>query len=125
MGIAGGVGVALEGVQASVAALDALEKEDDFLASGAHAGAGVDISAGTDVLQRRYGIRLERLELMARLEAQLAATKARDAAEAAEFQHAMTPPDASIQDRTYADMSVVEEIAGVLTYHGEGRESPR
>ncbi|WP_369693206.1 DUF222 domain-containing protein [Arthrobacter sp. DNA4] len=27
----------------------------------------------------------------------------------------MTPPDASIQDRAYADMSVVEEIAGVLT----------
>ncbi|BCW80273.1 HNH endonuclease signature motif containing protein [Arthrobacter sp. NicSoilC5] len=115
MGIAGGVGVALEGVHASVAALDALEKEDDFLASGAHAGAGVDVSAGTDVLQRRYGIRLERLELMARLEAQLAATKAHDAAEAVEFQQAMTPPDASIQDRTYADMSVVEEIAGVLT----------
>ncbi|MEV4991079.1 DUF222 domain-containing protein [Pseudarthrobacter sp. LMD1-1-1.1] len=52
---------------------------------------------------------------MARLEAQLAATKARDAAEAVEFQQAMTPPDASVQDRTYADMSVVEEIAGVLT----------
>ncbi|MDE8589320.1 HNH endonuclease signature motif containing protein [Arthrobacter sp. NQ4] len=115
MGISGGLGAVLEGVRASVAALDALEKEDDFLASGAHAGAGVDISAGTDVLQRRYGIRLERLELMARLEAQLAAVKAETAAEAVEFQQTMTPPDASIQDRTYADMSVVEEIAGVLT----------
>ncbi|VXC17596.1 HNH endonuclease signature motif containing protein [Arthrobacter sp. 8AJ] len=115
MGISGGLGAVLEGVRASVAALDALEKEDDFLASGAHGGAGVDIGAGTDVLQRRYGIRLERLELMARLEAQLAAVKAETAAEAVEFQQTMTPPDASIQDRTYADMSVVEEIAGVLT----------
>ncbi|WP_324643966.1 HNH endonuclease signature motif containing protein [Pseudarthrobacter sp. LT1] len=115
MGISGGLGAVLEGVRASVAALDALEKEDAFLASGAHGGAGVDIGAGTDVLQRRYGIRLERLELMARLEAQLAAVKAETAAEAVEFQQAMTPPDASIQDRTYADMSVVEEIAGVLT----------
>ncbi|BCW81261.1 HNH endonuclease signature motif containing protein [Arthrobacter sp. NicSoilC5] len=115
MGISGGLGAVLEGVRASVAALDALEKEDAFLASGAHGGAGVDIGAGTDVLQRRYGIRLERLELMARLEAQLAAVKAETAAEAVEFQQTMTPPDASIQDRTYADMSVVEEIAGVLT----------
>ncbi|VXC42653.1 conserved hypothetical protein [Arthrobacter sp. 8AJ] len=115
MGIGGGAGLALKGVHASVAALDALNREDSFLAAGAHAGAGVDIGAGTDVLRRRYEIRLERPELMARLEAQIAATKARDAAEAVEFQHAMTPPDASIQDRTYADMSVVEEIAGVLT----------
>jgi len=115
MGISGGLGAVLEGVRASVAALDALEKEDAFLASGAHGGAGVDIGAGTDVLQRRYGIRLERLELMARLEAQLAAVKARDAAEAVEFQQAMTSPDASVEDRTYAGMSVVEEIAGVLT----------
>ncbi|WP_159631428.1 HNH endonuclease signature motif containing protein [Arthrobacter sp. 8AJ] len=52
---------------------------------------------------------------MARLEAQLAAVKAETAAEAVEFQQAMTPPDASIQDRTYGDMSVVEEVAGVLT----------
>ncbi|UTT69160.1 HNH endonuclease [Arthrobacter sp. DNA4] len=112
MGIDGGAGVALEGVRASVAALDALdalEKEDAFLASGAHTCAGVD------ALQRRYEIRLERLELFARLEAQLGAVKARDAVEAVEFQQAMTPPGASIEDRTYADMSVVEEIAGVLT----------
>ncbi|MGN7199795.1 HNH endonuclease [Arthrobacter sp. SAFR-044] len=109
MGIGGGAGVALEGVLASAAALDALEKEDAFLASGAHVGAGVD------VLQRRYEIRLERLEAASRLEAQLAAVKARDAAEAIEFQRAMTPPGASVQDRTYAEMSVVEETAGVMT----------
>ncbi|MBT2565782.1 DUF222 domain-containing protein [Arthrobacter sp. ISL-85] len=109
MGIGSGVGVALAVVSASVAALDALEREDAFLASGAAVGAGVDL------LQRRYQIRLERLELASRLEARLSALKARDAAEAVGFQQAMTPPDASVQDRTYAQMSVVEEIAGVLT----------
>ncbi|MGN7199224.1 DUF222 domain-containing protein [Arthrobacter sp. SAFR-044] len=109
MGIGGGAGVALEGVLASAAALDALGKEDVFLASGAHVGAGVD------VMQRRYEIRLERLEAASRLEAQLAAVKARDAAEAIDFQQAMTPPNAPVQERTYAGISVVEEIAGVLT----------
>ena len=104
-----GVGVVLASLDASVAALDSLNREDSFLAAGAGAGAGMD------VLQRRYGIRLERLEVAARLEAQLAAVKAQDTAEAVEFQRALTPPDASIHDRTYADMSVVEEIAGVLT----------
>jgi len=47
MGNSGGVGVALEGVQAAVAALDALDREDAFLASGLGVGSGVD------VLQRR------------------------------------------------------------------------
>jgi hypothetical protein len=93
----------------SVAAIDALDREDAFLASGTAVGSGVD------VLQRRYEIRLERLELVSRLEARLAAVKARDAAEAVGFQQAMTPPDASMHDITYAEMSVVEEIAGVLT----------
>ncbi|MDE8589422.1 HNH endonuclease signature motif containing protein [Arthrobacter sp. NQ4] len=109
MGIGGGAGVALEGVHASVAALGALEKEDAFLASGAHAGVGMD------VFQHRYELCLEGLELTARLEAQLAALKSRQAGRAVELQQAMTPPDASVEDRTYADMSVVEEIAGVLT----------
>ncbi|QDG90553.1 HNH endonuclease signature motif containing protein [Pseudarthrobacter sp. NIBRBAC000502770] len=98
-----------EGIGVSVAALDALEREDAFLATGVGVGAGVD------VLQRRYEIRLERLELTACLEAQLAAMKARYAAEAVGFQEAMTPADASVEDRTYAEMSAVEEIAGVLT----------
>ncbi|UKA76864.1 HNH endonuclease signature motif containing protein [Arthrobacter sp. FW306-07-I] len=115
MAVISGVGAGVEGVQASVAALGALDaisvldREDAFLASGIAVGPGVD------VLRRRYEIRLERLELTARLEAQLAAMKARDAAEAVGFQQAMTPPDASVQDRTYAEMSAVEEIAGVLT----------
>ncbi|MFB0838618.1 HNH endonuclease [Arthrobacter sp. E44] len=127
MASSSGVGAGVQGVHASVAALDALDaisvldREDAFLASGvavgsgAALGSGVGVGSGVDVLRRRYEIRLERLELAARLEAQLAAMKARDAAEAIGFQQAMTPPDASIQDRTYAEMSVVEEIAGVLT----------
>jgi len=98
-----------EGIGVFVAALDALDREDAFLA------VGVGVGADVDVLQRRYELRLERLELVARLEAQLAAVKARDAADAVGFQEAMTPPDASVDDRTYAEMSVVEEIAGVLT----------
>src|SRR6478736_5838363 len=104
--------VVLEGVRASVAALDALEREDASLAAGLDVGFGLGagVGAGVDVLQRRYEIRLERLELTSRLEAQLAAVKARDAVDAAGFQEAMTPPDASVQDRTYGQMSVVEEI---------------
>jgi hypothetical protein len=68
-----------------------------------------------DVLQRRYEIRLERMAVTKQLEAQIAAIKARDAAEAIEIQHAMTPPEAPVHERTYAEMSAVEEIAGVLT----------
>jgi len=115
MGISSGVGVVLEGVPASVAALDALDRADAALASGTAFGSEAAVGSGVDVLQRRYEIRLERLEVIARLEARLSAMKARDAAEAVGFQQAMTPPDASLHDRTYAEMSVVEEIAGVLT----------
>ncbi|MFP5311119.1 MAG: hypothetical protein ACLGH7_01690, partial [Actinomycetes bacterium] len=136
MGISGGVGVDTEGVHATVAAcvagLDALDREDAALegralegralggtflvpaAAGAGAGAAGVYGAGVDVLQRRYEIRLERLELTAQLEARLAARKAQDAAEALGFQDAMTAPDATGQDRVYARMSTVEEIAGVL-----------
>ncbi|MFF2346339.1 HNH endonuclease [Pseudarthrobacter sp. NPDC058119] len=110
MGIGGGVGVVLEGVRASVAALDGLTFEDQNLEDAAMTAVG----SGVDVLQRRYEIRLERLEVAARLEAQLAAVKARDAAESVGFQEALTPPDASVTDCTYVRMSVVEEIAGVL-----------
>ncbi|MDQ0767537.1 hypothetical protein QF031_000286 [Pseudarthrobacter defluvii] len=115
MGIGSGVGVASEGVSASVAALDALAVLDSLDREDAFLGAGVGVGSGVDVLERRYGIRLERLEVISRLEAQLAAVKARDVTEAVGFQQAMTPPDASVQDRTYTEMSVVEEIAGVLT----------
>ncbi|TQJ35034.1 HNH endonuclease signature motif containing protein [Arthrobacter sp. SLBN-122] len=109
MEISSGGGVVLEGVHSSVAALDALDCEDNFLA------AGVGIGADVDVLQRRYELRLTRLEVVKRLEAQLAAVKAVDVAEAVEIQHAMLAPDAPMHECTYAEMSAVEEIAGVLT----------
>ena len=108
MGISGGFGVVLEGVRASVAALDALVLEDRILEHPALSAAAGDI----DVLQRRYELCLGRLEVVARLEAQLAAVKAQDAVECMGLQQAMSPPDASVQDRTYAEMSTVEEIAG-------------
>ena len=111
MGISGGFGAVLEGVHASVAALDALVLEDRNLEHPALSAAAGD----SDVLQRRYELCLGRLEVVARLEAQLAAVKARDAAECMGLQQAMTAPDASVQDRTYVEMSTVEEIAGVLT----------
>ncbi|MDQ0798654.1 DUF222 domain-containing protein [Arthrobacter sp. SLBN-112] len=108
MEISSGAGVALEGVHASVAALDALDCEDSFLA------AGVGVGADVDVLQRRYELRLARLEVVKRLEAQLAAVKAGDVAEAVAIQNAMLAPDAPVHERTYAEMSAVEEIAGAL-----------
>jgi len=111
MGIGGGFGAVLEGVHASAAALDALVLEDLNLEHPALTASAGDI----DVLQRRYKLCLERLEVVARLEAQLAAVRARDVAECLGLQQAMTPPDASVQDHTYAEMSAVEEIAGVLT----------
>ncbi|MDT0171198.1 DUF222 domain-containing protein [Pseudarthrobacter sp. BRE9] len=118
MEIGAGHGVALEavrasGVHASLAALDALDREDKFLAVGA--GTGSDVGADVDVLQRRFELRLDRLEVVKRLEAQLAAVKARDVAETVEIQHAMLAPDAPVHERTFAEMSAVEEIAGVLT----------
>jgi hypothetical protein len=108
MGNGAGTAAAMEGVHASVERLDAMFLEDASLASDS-AGAGVD------VLQRRYEIRLDRLELLSGLEGQVAALKAQDAAESIEIQHAMTPPEAPVHERTYAEMSAVEEIAGVLT----------
>ncbi|TQJ36018.1 uncharacterized protein DUF222 [Arthrobacter sp. SLBN-122] len=109
MRISSGVGVALEGVHTSVAALDALAAEDSFLAAGV--GVGPDVN----VLQRRYELRLARLEVSSRLRAQLAAVEARDAVECVGFQHAMLAPDAPVHERKYAEMSAVEEIAGILT----------
>ncbi|WP_285248690.1 HNH endonuclease signature motif containing protein [Pseudarthrobacter sp. efr-133-R2A-89] len=109
MGIGSDLAVVMEGVSASVAALCGLVLEDASLCSDA------DVGADVDVLQRRYGLRLERLELVARLEAQLAAVKAQDVADTVDIQHALLPPDAPVDERTYAEMSVVEEIAGILT----------
>ncbi|MDQ0801869.1 hypothetical protein [Arthrobacter sp. SLBN-112] len=94
-----GEAVAVEGIAASIAALDALDLEDALLASGAHADAEVD------ALQRRYEIRLERLEIRSRLAARLMAGQVRDAADAVEFQQAMTAPDAPVHERTFAEMS--------------------
>ncbi|WP_240684910.1 HNH endonuclease signature motif containing protein [Arthrobacter nitrophenolicus] len=96
------------GIHASVTALNALFRDDAQLRN-------VVDGTGPDVLQRAYEIRLERLGVVARLEAQIAALKARDAAEAVELQNAMTPPDARLQERTFREISVVEEIAGILT----------
>ncbi|MBX7442587.1 HNH endonuclease [Arthrobacter sp. MAHUQ-56] len=104
----------MEGVHASVAALDALFLEEAALAS-AGAADGHGAGSGVDVLQRQYGIRLERLAGYSKLESMIAAAKAQDAADCIAIQQAMTPPEASMQERTYAEMSVVEEIAGVLT----------
>ncbi|MDQ0675383.1 hypothetical protein QFZ36_002944 [Pseudarthrobacter siccitolerans] len=109
MGNGAGTVAAMDGIHASIAGLDALFVEDAALTTGASTGAEMD------VLQRQYEIRLERMAGVKQVEAQLAAVKARDAAEAIEIQHAMTPPEASVQERTYAEMSAVEEIAGVLT----------
>ncbi|MGO4238443.1 HNH endonuclease signature motif containing protein [Pseudarthrobacter sp. YAF2] len=110
MGIGTDPAVVMEGVRASVAALDALDLEDASLAS-----ASACVGDGVDVLERRYEIRLERMELRSRLAAQLAAGQAQDAVDAIEFQQAMLAPNTSVQDCTFAEMSVVEEIAGVLT----------
>ncbi|MGC0236248.1 HNH endonuclease signature motif containing protein [Arthrobacter nitrophenolicus] len=107
------VAAPMEGVFASMAALNALFLEEEALTTGLAAGA--DGGAGVDLLGRLYRIRLERLGLEKRLEAQVAALTARDAAQSLDLQQAMTPPDASTQDRTYAEISAVEEIAGVLT----------
>ncbi|MHC6231495.1 HNH endonuclease signature motif containing protein [Arthrobacter sp. MMS24-T111] len=109
MGIGADLAAVMEGVSASVAALSGLVLEDASLTSDLHAGVSVD------VLQRQYGLCLERLELVARLEAQLAAVKARDVAECVDIQHALLPPDAPVEERTFAEMSAVEEIAGILT----------
>ncbi|MDT0194687.1 DUF222 domain-containing protein [Arthrobacter sp. AB6] len=109
MGNGAGTALAMEGIQASTSRLNALFLEDSALEAGGGAGAGVD------VLQRRYELCLERMAVAKQLEAQIAAVKAGDAAEAVGIQHAMTPPDAPLHERTYAEMSAVEEIAGVLT----------
>lgn len=105
--------VGVEALFATVTALAALDAEDAALASAA--GASAVAGDGVDVLQRAYEIRLERMGLEKKLEAQAAARKARSVAEAADLQHAMIPPDAPLHERTYTNMSAVEEIGGILT----------
>ncbi|MFE8887429.1 DUF222 domain-containing protein [Pseudarthrobacter enclensis] len=102
----------MEGLRAAVAALDALFLTDAGLdRADPHA---VDCGS-VDVLERKSMLRLERLALWSRLEAQIAAGKARDAAEFAEFQEAMTPPEATGSERAFVEMSTTAEVAGVLT----------
>ncbi|WP_411373657.1 DUF222 domain-containing protein [Arthrobacter sp. MPF02] len=113
MGSDVGAAAAMEAINATVAALAALDAEDAALASAGSSGAVA--GDGVDVLQRAYEIRLERMGLEKKLEAQAAARKALSAAEAMDLQHAMIPPDAPLHDRTYTEIATVEEIAGILT----------
>ncbi len=102
----------MEGLRVSIAGLDALflgEFELDRADPDAVAGEAVD------VLERKSELRLQRLAFWKQLEAQVAAGKARDAAEFAEFQEAMTPPDATGSERVFVEMSTTAEVAGVLT----------
>ncbi|WP_240685053.1 HNH endonuclease signature motif containing protein [Arthrobacter nitrophenolicus] len=113
MGNSAVVAAPMEGVFATTAAINALFLEEAALKT-AHANGDAD-GSGVDVLGRLYELRLERLGLESKLEAQTTALKARDAAQSLDLQQAITPPDASAHDRTFAEISAVEEIAGVLT----------
>ncbi|WP_411376042.1 DUF222 domain-containing protein [Arthrobacter sp. MPF02] len=112
MGNGVGAAAAMEAIYATVVALAALDAEDAALAD---AGSSGSAGNGVDVLRRAYEIRLERLALEKKLESQAAARKARSVVEAMDLQQAMTPPDAPLHDRTYTEISTVEEIAGILT----------
>nr|WP_050767146.1 HNH endonuclease signature motif containing protein [Pseudarthrobacter chlorophenolicus] len=104
----------MEGLRASMASLDALLLEDvelDCAQDPDVEGA----AAVVDVLGRKSELRLQRLAFWSRLEAQVAAGKAHDAADFAEFQEAMTPSDASEAEKTFVEMSTTAEVAGVLT----------
>nr|WP_322787059.1 hypothetical protein [Pseudarthrobacter chlorophenolicus] len=115
----------MEAVRASVAGLDALFREDSELdrvvGSAAMAtpddarAAGPTVPTDVDVLERKSELRLQRLAFWSRLEAQVAAGKARDAADFAEFQEAMTPSEATGLERAFVEMSTTAEVAGVLT----------
>ncbi|WP_231994484.1 hypothetical protein [Pseudarthrobacter equi] len=96
---------------ASAASLDALFLKDAELdrAGSDVAGSG---DAGMDVLQRKSELLLHRLAVWKRLEAQIAGGKALDAAEFAELQEAMTPPDATGSERAFVEMSTTAEVAG-------------
>ncbi|MCT9626677.1 DUF222 domain-containing protein, partial [Pseudarthrobacter equi] len=112
----------MEGLWASVASLDVLFLSDEELdrAGSDVFGANAPYVAGSggadvDVLERKSELRLQRLAFWSRLEAQIAAGKARDAAEFAEFQEAMAPPEATDSERAFVEMSTTAEVAGVLT----------
>jgi hypothetical protein len=69
MGNSAVIAAPMEGVFATMAAVNALFLEDASLRAGA---AGAVAGDGVDVLQRRYELRLDRLGLVSRLEAQVA-----------------------------------------------------
>ena len=117
MGTSAGTGTGMEAIYATVAALAALAAEDAALSSASATAVAAD---GVDVLARAYEIRLERMGLEKKLEAQAAARKARSVAEAMDPQHAMTPPDAPLHERTYTEMSTVAEIGGILSLSSGG-----
>ncbi|WP_395404043.1 DUF222 domain-containing protein [Arthrobacter sp. UC242_113] len=78
--------------------------------------------AGADSLQAEADPRGDQAEVcldglagVARMEARLAAVKVNLAAGYAEAEEAMTPPGASVQDRTVRRMSMTAEVAGALT----------
>ncbi|MFC9770029.1 MULTISPECIES: DUF222 domain-containing protein [unclassified Pseudarthrobacter] len=102
----------MEGLRASVAGLDALFLSDFELDRTDPEAVARE---AVDVLGRKSELRLQRLTLWKQLEAQVAAGKARDAAEFAEFQEAVTPPDATGSERAFVEMSTTAEVAGVLT----------
>ena len=102
----------MEGLWASVASLDVLFLKDAELD---RADPEAVAREAVDVLERKSELRLQRLAFWSRLEAQVAAGKARDAAEFAEFQEAMTPPDATDSERAFVEMSTTAEVTGVLT----------
>ncbi|MFC9352971.1 DUF222 domain-containing protein [Arthrobacter sp. NPDC057013] len=89
----------------------------------AHPGPGAatpgpgsaSLSGGADPLGDLVGACLDGLAGVAALEARLAAVKVRLAAGFAAAEEAMTPLNASAQDRTVRRMSVRAEVAGALT----------
>ncbi|ACL41384.1 HNH endonuclease [Pseudarthrobacter chlorophenolicus A6] len=103
----------MEGLQASVAGLDALFLEDADLDRADPDAEGE--AAVVDLLKRKSEVRLQRLALWKQLAAQAAAGMAADAAEFAEFQEAMTPPEVTGSEGAFVEMSTTAEIAGVLT----------
>jgi hypothetical protein len=103
---------AVEAIGASVSSLAALARRG----TGGPVQTGADAGLNrADPLQDRADAYVEGLAEVAKLEARVAAVKVQLAAGFAEAEEAMTPPDASAQDRTARQMSVTAEVAGALT----------
>ncbi|MCT9627060.1 HNH endonuclease, partial [Pseudarthrobacter equi] len=104
----------MDGLRASVASLDALFLRDAQVDCAQDPDAEGEASV-VDVLERKSELRLQRLAFWKQLAAQAAAGMAADATDFAEFQEAMTPPDATGAERAFVEMSTTAEVAGVLT----------